>query len=160
MQTKMKAFLIAGAAAFAFGAAAIAQVIPQVQIINPNDLIQVIPRGQPSAQNRYATPNQITSQMGYKKFSPATGFQYTFSNTDSMIVLTNFTTVAAGSITFAAAPSDGAQECVYAQNQVTALQFIVGASNQTINNAATQITAAGKICYLFSLSNNTWDRSR
>ena len=79
------------------------------------------PGGIPSAQSKYAIPAQITSQMGYQKQSPITAFSYTFGNSQSLIVLTNSTTVAQGTITFAAAPSDGANECLYAQNIVTTL---------------------------------------
>lgn len=155
-----KRYIILAAAIFGFTAAAFAQSIPvpQVPIINPNDLLMVVPNGVPSAQSKYATPAQITSQQGYAKFSPATGFQYTFGNSQSIIILTHASTVAAGSVTFASAPSDGAQECVYAQNIVTAFQ-LVPASGQTIDNAVTALTAAAKVCYTFSISNATWDRS-
>lgn len=154
--------LIAGAAlAAAVASVAVAQIpVPQVSIINPNDLVQVIPRGQPSAQSQYALPKQITSQMGYQKQSPVTGFAYTFGNADSLIVLTHTTTLAAGTITFAAAPSDGAEECIYAQNIVTALALAAGASTQTVQNAVTTIGAAARVCYLYSLSNQTWNRSQ
>lgn len=160
----MKKFaLIAGAALAAFAASlAVAQTIsvPKVAIIGSTDLIQVIPGGAPSAQSKYAYPNQITSQMGYQKKSPVTGFTYSFGNADSLIALSHSTTLAEGTITFAAAPSDGAQECVYAQNTVTTLNLAAGASTQTIVNAVTTIGAAAKICYLYSLSDQTWTRSK
>ena len=159
MKISRLAMVIGAAFAAAFASVAIAQV-PQVSIINPNDLVQVIPNGQPSAQSRYALPKQITSQMGYQKQSPVTGFAYTFANSDSLIVLTHTTTLAAGTITFAAAPSDGAEECVYAQNIVTALALVGGTSAQTIQNAVTTIGAAARVCYLYSLSNQTWNRSQ
>lgn len=158
----LKKSYLAGLAVLAgFGlSVAIAQVPSTVSIINPTDLVQVIPGGAPSAQSRYAYPKQLTSQMGYQKRSPATGFSYTFGNSDSLIVLTHSTTLAQGTITFAAAPSDGAQECVYAQNIVTALGLAAGASDQTVTNAVTTIAAAAQVCYLYSLSDKTWTRSK
>lgn len=155
-----KIHFIALALVAGFGlSAALAQVIPipGVSIINPTDLIQVVPRGVPSAQSQYATPAQLTSQMGYVKVSPATGFSYTFGNSQSVLVLTNTTTVALGTVTLASAPSDGAQECIFAQNTVTTLGVLAN-TGQTIDNAVTTLTAAAKVCYLYSISNATWDR--
>lgn len=130
--------------------------VPQVSRINPNDLMQVLPGGQPQAQSQYATPAQITSQLGYVKASPLTGFTYTFGNSQSDLVLTHPSTIAAGTVVFASAPSDGAKECVFAQNTVTTLTL--SAPGQTINNAVTTIAALARVCYLFSISNLTWDR--
>ncbi len=139
---------------------ALAQTIsvPQVAIIGPNDLVAIVPGGVPSAQTKYAKPAQITSQSGYVKASPLTAFSYTFGNSQSDLVLTHSTTIAQGTVTFAPAPSDGARECVFAQNTVTTLNLAAGASTQTLNNAVTTIAAAARVCYLFSLSNLTWDR--
>ena len=157
-----KIIVAAAAGLFGFAAAALAQTIsvPQVQKINQNDLIQVVPNGKPSAQSVYATPAQINSQMGYQVASPATGFTYKFGNSDSQIVLTHSATIASGTVTLAAAPSDGAEECLYAQNQVTSLVVAKGDSAQTLNNAVTTIAALAKVCYLYTLSTNTWNRSK
>ena len=154
-----KTFLAAALAGVAFAGLAYAQAIVTgtVTIVNPTDLIQVVPLGQPSAQSQYLYPAQITSQSGYKKYSPLTAFSYTFSNSQSDIVLTHSTTIAQGTITFAAAPSDGARECIYAQNTVTTLNLAAN-TGETLNNAVTTIAAAARVCYIYSLSNTTWDR--
>jgi hypothetical protein len=145
-------------AGFTFSAA-LAQVtpIPNVSIINPTDLIQVVPKGVPSAQSQYATPAQLSSQSGYVKVSPVTGFSYTFGNSQSYLVITSSTTLAQGTVTLASAPSDGARECIYTQNIVTAFA-VVAPTGESINNAVTATTAAANFCYLYSLSNATWDR--
>ena len=154
----MKKILMAVAAGvFGFVVAALAQTAPTSPIVNPTDLFQIIKGGVGSAQSIYVAPAQITSQSGYAKYSPATGFTYTFGNSQSYIVLTNSTTVAAGTITFAPAPSDGAKECVFAQNTVTSLA-LAAASGQTLDNAVTTLSAATSVCYLYSASNATWDR--
>jgi hypothetical protein len=156
-------FLIAAAAAtiLGFGISAWAQNVPQPSIqspVNPLDTIPIVKNGVPTAQQQYVNPPAITSQMGYQKASPATGFTYTFGNTQSLIVLTHAATVASGTIVLAVAPSDGDQNCLYAQNTVTALT--VSAPNTTLDNAVTTISAAAQVCYLYSLSTNTWDRSK
>ena len=156
----MKKILMAVAAGvFGFVVAALAQTssAPTSPIVNPTDLFQIIKGGVGSAQSIYVAPAQITSQSGYAKYSPATGFTYTFGNSQSYIILTNSTTVAAGTITFAPAPSDGARECVFAQNTVTSLA-LAAASGQTLDNAVTTLSAATSACYLYSASNATWDR--
>lgn len=157
---KKRILLAIGAGLFGFAVAAYAQStpVPQVSIIGPNDLIQVVPNGVGSAQSLYAKPAQITSQMGYVKASPLTAFSYTFGNSQSILVLTHSSTIAQGTVTLAAAPSDGALECVFAQNIVTTLNSVAN-TGQTIDNAVTTIGAAAKVCYLYSLSTNTWDRS-
>lgn len=162
MFTKTKFALIAGAVALGFAASALAQSVsvPQVSIINTDDLVQVVPHGKPQAQSQYSTPALLVAQRGYQQKSPVTGFSYTFGNSDSLIVLTHSTTIAQGTITFAGAPSDGAQECLYAQNTVTTLGLVAGANSATINNAVTTITAAAQVCYLYSLSANAWYRSK
>lgn len=154
--------LIAGLAVLVgFCGAVVAQSVsvPQVSIINTDDLVQVIPHGKPSAQSVYSTPALLVAQRGYQVKSPVTAFSYTFGNSDSLIVLTNGTTVAQGTITFSAAPSDGAQQCLYAQNAVTTLG-LAGNTGQTVNNAVTTIAAAASVCYVYSLSSLTWNRSK
>jgi hypothetical protein len=155
--------LIAAAAAtlLGFGISAWAQNVPYPSLqapVNPLDAIPIVKNGVPTAQQQFVNPAAITSQMGYQKVSPVTGFTYTFGNTQSLIVLTNAATAASGTFVLASAPSDGDQNCVYAQNQVTAA--VISAPNTTLNNAVTQITAAAQVCYLYSLGTNTWDRSK
>lgn len=145
--------LIAGAAT------GIAQVItlPQVQVIHPTDLLQVIPYGQPSTGNVYATPAQITSQNGYYKSIPATNFTYTFSNSTSYAAFAPSGGLTTGTVTLAAAPSDGARECIFSTQTITSLTVNAN-TGQTINNAVTTLSANTSACYLYSASNLTWDR--
>ncbi len=161
-----KTFLASAMALVAFAGLALAQTSPAnnqpvarplVTIVNPTDTIAVNPRGVPSAQSTFLNPAQITSQSGYAKYSPLTAFSYTFSNSQSDIVLTHSTTIAQGTVTFAAAPSDGARECIFAQNTVTTLNLAAN-TGQSLNNAVTTIAAAARVCYLYSLANTTWDR--
>lgn len=156
-------FLMAAVAAGAIGfaAAAIGQNYypPVVPLIGPTDTIPIVRSGQPSAQQQYANPAQITSQMGYQKVSPVTGYTYTFGNSQSMIVFTGAVTPLAGTVTFAAAPSDGANQCVYSQGGISTLNLAAGATGQTVRNAVTSLAALAKVCYLYSAADGFWDRN-
>lgn len=133
---------------------------PQVSTINPTaDLIQIVPRGQPSAQSRYATPALLAVTGGYYKSVPATGFTYTFGNNIRVAAFDPGATISTGTVTMSPNPSDGAEQCIFSTATITTLT--VGANTgQTIADAATTITANGRICYLYSLSNATWNRSQ
>jgi hypothetical protein len=154
--------LIGAAIGFlALSGAVLSQVVtlPQVQIINPTDLMQIIVKGQPSAQSQYATPAQVTSQMGYYKSIPASLFTFTFANSQSLAAFVPAGTLAYGYVTLAPNPSDGAQECIYSKSAITTL-YLTASSGQTLNDAVTTLAALAQNCYLYSASNLTWDRSK
>ncbi len=153
-----KTLLAAGVGLLTFAGIAISQqiVVPQVSTVGPNDLIQIIPNGQPVAGNVYAKANLVTSQFGYQKTS--TGGPLTFTANSGYIIFNATGTIGAATIIMAANPSDGARECVFSSQTVTALVMVAGAG-QTINDAATALTANVGRCYLYSASNLTWDGS-
>lgn len=159
----MRRGIIAGvvAGAVGFAAAAFGQTFyPSVVVkVNPTDVIPINPLGQGTAQQKFVNPAQITSQMGYSKVSPVTGFTYTFGNSQSLMIFTGAVTPLAGTVTFAAAPSDGAQECVFTQGGISTLALAAGATGQTIHNAITSLAALTKACYTYSVSDGFWDRS-
>lgn len=157
----MKKILLAVAAGlFGFAVAALAQTVapPTSSVVNPTDLFPIIKGGVGSAQTIYVAPAQITSQSGYVKASPVTGFTYTFGNSQSFLVLTNAATVSQGTVTLAAAPSDGDRNCMFAQSTVTTLN-LAASTGQTLDNAITTLGPAAAACYLYSASNATWDRN-
>jgi hypothetical protein len=131
--------------------------VPQVSVINPTDLFQIIPKGMPVAGNVYATPAQITSQFGYYKSAPGSGFTFTYGNTQTYAAFAPSGTIAYGYVTFAPAPSDGARECLFTTNTITTL-YLAANTSQTLNNAVTTLAANTSACYLYSASNTSWDR--
>lgn len=149
---------ITGAVAL-FALAAVAQTIsiPQQSSVGSSDLIQVIPNGNPRVGNVYVKPAQLTSQSGYYKSAPATGFTFTFGNSQSFAAFAPSTTLSTGTVTLAPSPSDGARECIFTTNTITTLTVSAN-TGQSINNAVTTLSANTNACYLFSLSNLTWDR--
>ncbi len=156
-----KTWIAAALGVLALGAYALAQVItvPTVTVVNPTDLIQIIPGGIPSAGNVYATPSQITSQSAYYKSVPLTNFTFTFGNNQSVAAFRPAGTLAGAYVTFAPAPSDGAQECIFSTQTFTAL-YLAANTGQSLNNAATSLTALAHVCYTYGASNATWDRTQ
>jgi hypothetical protein len=145
--------------------------VPQVSVIHPTtDLIQVVPNGQPSAQAQFAQPAALSSQELYAKvaltgastYTTTPGYSNTFSNYQSDIMITAPGTIPYLYFTFAPNPSDGARECMYSNQTVTAATPV---ANTTVNpqvvnanNTITSLTASTRVCFLFSASNLTWDR--
>lgn len=108
----------------------------------------------------------VNGNLAYTKGTPGTGFSYTFGNFQADMILAPAGTLAAGYITLAQAPVDGAKNCLFSTTAITQLNVCTnsgaGANNCTqtaINNAATALAANAKVCYTYSLSNTTWDRS-
>lgn len=146
--------------------------VPQVTIVNPTDLFQIVPYGLPRAGNQYAVPAQITSQSGYYKAAwvvtgtPAAGlpyasYTYQFGNSTSFFDVTQSGAVSALYVYLAQAPSDGDRDCMYAQGGTWLLGLYLSSpgTGQTLDNGVTALTAATQVCYLYSASNTTWDRN-
>lgn len=141
------------------GAPAFAQVtLPTLPSIGPTDLFQDIPGGQPGPGWVFVTGAQLTSQYGYVKRVPLTGFTLTFGNSQSYLALNPAGTLATGTVTLAPAPSDGAKECIFTTQTITSLTVSAN-TGQSINNAVTTLSANTGVCYLYSASNTTWDRT-
>jgi len=156
-----KVMLGAAVGVLGFAVAAVAQNYypPIMPSVGPTDTIQIVPGGVPTAQQKFINPAQITSQMGYQKVSPVTGYTYTFGNSQSMILFTGAVTPLSGTVTFAPAPSDGDNACIYAQGGISTLNLAAGATGQTIRNAVSALAAATKVCYLYDATGGFWDKN-
>lgn len=168
-----KTIAFAAAGILALAGLAIAQVtVPVVSTVNPTeDRIQIVPRGQPSAQSVYASPAQLAASGYYVKKTTAQftamtaanvgngSYSFTFANSQGELLFDPGGTLAYAYITFAPNPSDGARQCVFSTGDVTAL-YPTANTGQTLNDAATSITAPARICYTYSTGNLTWDRSQ
>ena len=156
---KMKKTIVAAGVGFlALVGLAAAQVtpVPLIQSSHPfADLIQVIPNGAPTAQSQYEPWAGVTNVYGYYKAVVVNGFNYTFG-TNVTYAAFNPATVVGGYIYLAAAPFDGARNCMFSTQ--TATVTVYANTGQTINNAVTSLTANTGVCYLYSQSNTTWDR--
>ena len=85
-------------------------------------------------------------------------FTFTFGNSQTFAAFAPSTTLATGVVTLAPNPSDGARECVFSTQIISTLTLNAN-TGQSIVNAATALTANGSACYIYSLSNATWNRS-
>ena len=165
MTLKKKLLIGASLAFLGVSGMALSQSAPQVAFLNPTDLIQVIPFGQPSAQSKYATPPQITNQFGYYKSVPGAGFAYTVGANVTYTAFNPGGTLASGYVTLPAAPPDGARTCVFSTQTITAF-YVAANTGQSITSAggfssgvtSTALTANVAGCWLYSASNTTWDR--
>ena len=101
----------------------------------------------------------VNGNLAFTKAVPSTGFSLTFGNFQHEIVLAPTGTLAAGYVTFAPNPPEGTRQCVFSTQIITAF-YPTANAGQTVNNAATAMTANGRICYTYSLANTTWDRSQ
>ncbi len=138
---------------------AIAQVTaPQVTTLNADDLIKIVQHGAASVGDKYALPALVTSVRGYYKSIPATGFTYTFGANVNRAIFVPTTTLATGAVTMPASPSDGSEVCMNSKQIITTLTVSAN-TGQSINDAVTTLAAAGHACYVYSLSNATWDRA-
>lgn len=164
---KMKKLLIAAALGFlGLSGYALSQSAPVVQFLHPTDLIQVIPFGQPSAGNQYATPPEITNQYGYYKSVPGAAFTYTFGVNVTYVAFNPAGTIASGYVTLPANPSDGSEACVFTTQTITAF-YVAANTGQSITSAggfssgvtSTALSANTRACWGYSLSNATWDRN-
>jgi hypothetical protein len=161
MLSSYKSYLFAAAALGVLGVAAIAQTLPnlpKVTTVNTTDLFQDVVRGDPVTNSYFATAAQIAGVPGYVKVVPLTAFSLTFANTQTDMILNPAGTLATGTLTTAAQPSDGQRECVLSSQTQTALTWSAN-TGQTINNAPTALVANTPVCITYSASNLTWDRS-
>lgn len=121
------------------------------------DLIQIYRAG--TAAITYASPAQISNVSGYTKLVPDSLFNYTFGNGQTDMLFRPAGTLAFGYVTLAASPSDGARQCVFTTQQITTL-YLTANAGQAINNAVSTLAANARACYIYSLSNTTWDRAQ
>lgn len=96
----------------------------------------------------------------YTKAVPVTGFSSTFAASQGDMIMAPAGTLAAGYVTMAPSPvPDGRKACVFSTQEITLLYWSAN-TGQTMNNAVTTLAANARNCYLYSLSNKTWDRSQ
>lgn len=144
---------------FASGAA-VSQIVslPTVPTVATNDLFQIFPGGYPQPTNQYATAAQIAGVPGFTYTVPLTGFTLTFANSQSNMILNPAGTLATGTLTTAANPSNGQRECVLSTQTQTALTWAAN-TGQTIVNPPTALVANTPVCMTYVSTLSAWQRS-
>jgi len=161
-----KRYLIALAAISGFGiSAAIGQsiVIPQVQSIGQADLVQIVPNGVPTASAVYAPAGAVAGIDLYSYQVPLTGFSITVPAHTSLLYLNPAGTLATGTITMEAAPSDGQRVCFEDTQTQTAVTISANTGQTMLTSiglgAVTAFVANTRYCYFFNRSLAGWIRT-
>ena len=103
--------------------------------------------------------SQMRDARGYQKVVPTAGQTVTIGNNVSRLILNPAGTLATLTIKTPVTPYDGQEICIFSTQAVTALTSTASGS-QTWNSAPSALTAnAAASCWVYSLSNTTWDRS-
>lgn len=160
-----KHFILTALAALLCGVA-VAQVpnAPLVTSLGQNDVVQVIPNGIPSAPSVYAYAGQVAGVDEYSFQTPTTGFSITVPNATSVLYLNPAGTLATGTITMMASPSDGQRFCLLTSQTQTAVTMTAntGQSFYTTNGALatpTALMANTRYCWFYAASKAAWVRT-
>ena len=97
--------------------------------------------------------NGLLQQYDYQ--TPTTGFSYTFAAGTQVLVMNPAGTLATGTITMPASPSDGMTITFSSSQQITALT-VQGNTGQSMSNAVTFLPGKTAASYVYRLSNTTW----
>lgn len=160
-----KRFLLAGLAAIGLAAAALAQAIPvpYVASLGQTDAVQVLPNGVPSAQGRYAAPGWIGGVEQYSYQVPLTGFTITVPAHVDLLYLNPAGTLATGTVTMEATPSDGQRVCFEDTQIQTAVTINAGTGSSMLTSiglgAVTAFTANTKYCWYYNKPLGGWIRT-
>ena len=94
----------------------------------------------------------------YDYQAPATGFTYTFAAGVQNLVMNPATTLATGTITMPASPSDG-MTIRFSSSQIITLLTVSANTGQSIVSAVTSLALGGGAVYIYRLANTTWYRT-
>lgn len=119
--------------------------------------LQVL-QGGTSGQHYHLTNQQhliITATPNYQV--PLTGFTITVGDTDTKLILDPAGTLATGTVTMPANPTNGQVITIASTKTVTAL-IVSANTGQTINGAITTIAPNGFASWVYRSTNTTWYR--
>lgn len=89
---------------------------------------------------------------------PTTGFSYTFAAGVQTLILNPAGTLATGTITMPASPSDG-MTVRFSSSQIITLLTVNANTGQSIVSAVTSLALGGGAVYIYRLANTTWYRT-
>jgi hypothetical protein len=166
---KKKLLIGVGLAALSFAGLALSQTIYVPTLITTHlaDLYQVIPNGAPVVGNQYVTQATLTNAYGYYKSAPTSGLTYTFAQGVTYAAFNPSGGINSLYIYLTAAPNDGTRNCLFSSQAFAGPMTVYASLNPstnstpTINNGSLSggLSANAGLCYLYSASNTTWDRS-
>lgn len=156
----MKKLLALGAGLAILCGAALAQSIsvPLVTGVSAADLFQDVVGGQPQAQSQYATAGQIGNTTSVSLTVPLTAFTITQGVGTTWTIIQPAGTLATGTFTFNASPTNGSRACFVSTQTQTAVTF-TGNTGQTVVGAPTAMVANTAVCFVYVASTSTWYKS-
>lgn len=146
-----------------FGIAQVPQPAQRVPLAL-NDLVQVIPNGAPSAQNVYSLVGAIAAVENYSYQVPLTAFSITPPDGTSLLYLNPAGTLATGTLTMQARPSDGQKFTIESSQTQTAITISAN-TGQTLTAGTyglatpTALVANTKYQWLYIASQSAWVRT-
>lgn len=93
--------------------------------------------------------------QAYDYQTPTTGFSYTFTTGNNVLLLNPAAALASGTLTMPASPSDGMTITVTSTKAIAALTWNAN-TGQTISTAPTTLGANAPISYIYRLASTTW----
>lgn len=147
------------------GAFGQAVVLPRLQNLGLGDAVQVIPGGNTSARSAYVAPGDIAGQEKYSYQVPVTAFTITPANFISLLYLNPAGTLATGTLTLQANPSDRQKFCLQDTQTQTAIT-IAASTGQTLSAGTfglatpTALVANTRYCWLYLGALSTWTRTQ
>jgi hypothetical protein len=163
MNRKLLLALIAGAAGVAGYAFAQTVPVPNVTNIGQNDLVQIIPGGQPTSGNVYAAAGRVGGQYEYSYQVPVTAFTITPANGINFLYLNPAGTLATGTLNMPATPGDGQRFCIEDSQTQTAIT-VAANTGQTLASyggaAVTALTANTVYCWFYIQNQAVWVRTQ
>jgi len=97
--------------------------------------------------------NGLLQQYDYQ--TPTTGFSYTFAAGTTVLVMNPADTLATGTITMPASPTDGMTISFSSTQIITALTVSPNTGQSIVGNPTTML-AGGAMTFVYRLSNTTW----
>ncbi|MBB3453894.1 hypothetical protein FHT86_002150 [Rhizobium sp. BK313] len=159
-------YILGAIAALCIATAAVAQTIsvPLLASLGQSDLVQVIKGGAPSAQSTYATVGSIAGVDQYSYQIPLTGFAITVPNFTSLLYLNPAGTLATGTLTMSATPSDGQRFCVEDTQTQTAITVSANTGQTMLTSiglgAVTALVANTRVCWYYNAPLAGWIRTQ
>lgn len=156
--------LLATVSFLALAAPALAQTIvlptPSAPISGPmgqNDVIAVVPNGVGGVPTKFNYAGTVAGQVTYSLQVPLTAFTITPADKVTFLLLNPAGTLATGTLTMAAHPSDGQRFCL-ADTQTQTAITIAANTGQSLGGATqpTALVANTTYCWTYIGSNSTW----
>jgi hypothetical protein len=137
------------------GAQAQLNTLTSVLSVGAGDMFLDVVGGAPSPTASYATAGLISNTTSVAYSVPLTAFTITQGTGVTWTIINPAGTLANGTFTFEAAPTNGSRACIVSSQTQSAITF-TGASGQTVTGAPSALVAGTPVCFTYVSSVSTW----